>query len=250
MKQLFIIAITALGLTAQAQVKETRNTGSFKNIEVINGVTLVYTQGEVSAVTAETETKDMMNSLVTRVVGNTLRIFMKESQGKKAQPHGAVKVYITQSSISRLKAASGASIKIEGSAYLDDLDVNLSSGASFTGKVTSNEFVLNARSGSSFKGVVFTDAFTGNLRAGAGAKLTGTAKKATISTDSASTCIASTFVTDKAYVNAKGTSSVFIKVKDSIKATTDNSASITYYGEPNVNLGEGSYAIKRFQDKL
>lgn len=253
MTKVIIFAITALmGLMAQAQEKfsETRTVKGFTNIEVSRGIEVIYTQGTETTVTAEATSQAHLNYITTHSNGKTLVVTLQEPKGQTLQAPLLMTVYVIAPELKNLKAATGASIKTLGTTKAEKLGMELSSGATFSGKLATNDFRLTARSGAGFRGVVNTETFSSTLRGGASVKLTGSAKNTNIVSDSGATCMAGSFVTEKANIDAMGTSSVLLRVKDRIKAKSDNSATITFFGNPQVLLGEGSYAVRKSEDKL
>lgn len=253
MTKIIIFAITALmGLAAQAQERftETRTVKNFTGIDVSRGIEVIYTQGNETTVTAEADSKMNLSYITAQSNGKTLKITLQEPEGHKMNSPMLMTVYVTSPMLKNIKASAGASVKTLGTTNASNLEMALSTGGTFCGKLATKDFSLAARSGAGFRGVVDTERFSGDLRGGASVKLTGSARNTTIKSDSGATCMAGSFITDKASINAQGTSSVLLRVKDRIKAKSDNSATITYYGHPQLVLDEGSYAVKKTEDKL
>lgn len=247
MKNFLITALIAItGFAAQAQVQETRNVSGFSRIEVKNGIEVIITQGETTSVKAESDDYHKIKNIVTELNGNTLKIYGKGNVAVNDN-YKVLRVYITQKDITGLKASSGASIKMHGDITLNGLAVDLHSGASFKGKVTcAGAFKLDAGTGSNFDGIIITDFFHSDLKGGAVVKLAGIAKNSVINSTNGATCLAANFKCNNVKVNATRTSSVIVNAKDSISADTDDTASVTYYGNPvDTYLGAHSYAIKR-----
>lgn len=251
MTKFFITVTMALaGLFSNAQIQETRKTGAFTGIEVQNGIELIYTQGEVASVKVETDDYYKLTNIITECKGKTLKISMKEKATPETiapQAYTLIKVYVTQKDISTIKATAGASVRVPQDANLSNIAIDLEAGASFTGNINcTQKCSVTARSGSFFDGKVITNIFNGDFKGGAAIKLSGAAKTATIFSNTGAACMAGKFICDSAVVDARRTSSVTIKVIDAIKAETDTSASITYYGSPaDTHLGENCYAVKK-----
>lgn len=253
MTKIIIFAITALmGLAAQAQEKftETRTVQNFTGIEVSRGIEVIYTQGNETTVTAEADSKVNLSYITAQSNGKTLKITLQEPEGHKMKSPMFMTVYVTSPMLKNIKASAGASVKTPDNITAEALTIDLSSGGTFCGKLVAKNFSLTARSGAGFRGVVNTETLRADLRGGASVKFSGSARNTIINSDSGATCMAGSFLTDKASINAQGTSSVLVRVKDRIKAKSDNAATITYYGHPLLVLDEGSYAVKKTEDKL
>ena len=245
MKQLFTAFIALTAFMAQAQVQETRKAAPFTRIDARNGIEVILSNSETPSVKAEAGTTGDLNSIITVVEGNTLKVSLKTSEntGEK-QP---LKVYVASNDITGLKASSGATVKVAGEYKVNGLAVDMASGASFKGMVNCRgAFKLDARAGSNFDGVVVTDLFHGDFKGGAVVKIAGMANNSVINASNGATCLGANFNCVNAKVNAITTATVVINAKESIKAATDESASITYYGNPaNSQLGQDCYAIRK-----
>lgn len=250
MNKFFLIAFTALtGLMAQAQtvVTETRAVADFTKIEVHNGIEVIVANGESNTVKVQAGDETMVNSVITESNGNTLNIYLKGNNIKGAKTEEPIKVYVTPAKITGLRASTGAMIKTAGQFKTPGLAVSLASGASFKGYIICDGALkLDALTGANFDGIVLTKSFYGDLRSGSVVKIAGTSSNADIKTTTGATCLAGNFKCTNANVKATRTSSIVINVNETIDANADETASVTYYGNPaQINLGAESYAIKR-----
>lgn len=246
MNKLILIAFTLLtGLLAQAQtpVTETRKVAPFTKLDVGSAIEVIVSQGENQAIRVIADSKNSLESVVTESNGNTLKISMKNNNGKQHR----IKVYIACSELNGIKAVTGAYVKTEGELETSGLAISLGSGAYFKGYIVAHGAVrLDAATGSVFEGIVLTDNFYGHLKNGAVVKIAGSTNNATITATAGATCLASNFKCNSANVDARSTSSIVINVNDKIYASADETASVTYYGQPaTAMLGDDSYAIKR-----
>ena len=247
MKKFLITALIAItGFAAQAQVQETRRISEFTRIEVKNGIEVIITQGDKASVKVESDDYNKIKNIMTEYNGDVLKIYGKGNV-PVSDSYKVLRVYVTQKNITGLRASSGASIKLAAEMNANGLAIDLSSGATFKGKVNcAGAFKLDAGSGSYFDGIVVTDLFHGDLKGGAVVKIAGMAKNSVINSTNSATCLAANFKCQNVKVNAKNTSSVVVNVENSIKANSDDTASITYYGSPSeTSLGAESYAVKR-----
>jgi hypothetical protein len=249
MYKLFLTAFIAFtGLIAQAQsATETRTVAAFTKIEVQNGIEVIITQADVTSVKVEPQSGQSIANVATESNGNVLKIYLKYLPAQQTGGSNPVKVYITQKELTGIKATAGASVKTVGELKTKGFAMSLASGATFKGLITSEgAFRLDAASGAGFDGIVMTNSFYGNLKGGAVVKIAGVSKNAAINSTTGATCLAANFKCDNVKADARRTSSIVINVKDAIKANTDETASVTYYGSPSsTKLGSDSYAVKR-----
>lgn len=247
MKHLVITALVALtGFGAQAQVKETRQAYNVTKIDVKSGIEVVFVQADSAALTVETNRQGNFTGIVTEYSGNTLKIYMKEPEDRNTVSLSPVRVYIAQPGVTSFKAAGGSVIRVAGTLQLPDVTISLASGATFTASMKI-EGTCNVKvaGGAGFRGIVNTDTFKGDAIGGAFIKLAGSANTAEVFCSGGS-LQAGKFMCQKADVLAKNASSAFINAATSIRASADNSSSITYYGDPvKIDIGTNAYAVKR-----
>lgn len=251
MKQLAITALLILtGMGAQAQKSETRECTAFNALEVKNGIEVVFTQSNENFLKVESDSRDNVNDIATEVKNGVLKVYLKEPSNNKPL-HGTAKVYVKSTGVTSFKAEGGSIVKIDGRLTLNDLTIKLASGAAFTGEAQCTEkCTVRAASGAMMRGNITTSIFDAKITSGASVKLIGSAKALNVICNSGS-FLAGKFTSKNADIKAINASAAFVNSQESIIANTDNSSSITYYGEPSkVNLGENSYAVKRDNLKL
>lgn len=249
MNKLILIALTAItGIMAQAQtvVTETRNVADFTKIEAHNAIEVIVANGE-NSVKVQAENETMINSIVTVSNGNILKIYFKDNKFSNKRAQSPIKVYVTSKQITGLKALTGAAIKTSGELKVPGLAISLATGASFKGYIKcEGALKLDAVTGAAFDGIVITESFYGDIRGGSAVKIAGNATNANIKTTTGATCLAGNFKCTNASVNAIRTSSIVINADEAIKASADETATVTYYGNPaSIKLGADSYAVKR-----
>lgn len=238
-----LLALTAM--TAKGQATEIRKVKDFKAIEASNGIEVIYTQGDIMEVMAESGIKGQMSAIVTEVKGKTLRIYIKEGIGNKAPGVQTARVYITHNAISSFKASTGASIKAKGKIIADNLAVKLTTGAAFTADIECGKVVIKTESGAGFRGLVKAGVFEGYSSGGSNIKITGVANEATVYCNGG-TLLGGKFVCQKASVKAVNASSAYINSTGIISADTDTTSSISYFGSPEtINLAHGCSTVKR-----
>jgi len=250
MKKVILTAFICLtGMWAQAQTTQVRQGKEATKIEVKDGIEVIITQNDTTAVKIETATAAILQKVVTKYSGNTLKISLDNPDGNMID--GAVTVYVSQKSFPLIKAQGGSAIKAAGKWAAENADIDLATGATFTGELEiTGTFTVKAVSGAVFRGIINAGIFNGTLLSGASAKLQGTAKLANVYCSGGS-LQAAKFICQKAKVLAQNASSVSIQAKEFIKAEADTSSSVTYYGEPGLTqLGDNTFAIKRNTNKL
>lgn len=246
---LITVTMTLIGLLTNAQVSESRKMTGFKDIEVQNGITLIYTQSSNASISVKADSKAALTGIVTERVGSTLKIYReaKEEGYLKPEKHSNFTVYVLADNLTGLTAKSGACIKVVSEIKANDFTINLMGGSSFKGVInTVGKCTLYARAGSSFNGMVTADSFMGDFRNGSSIKICGNANKADITTNTGASCLAERFMAVTAIMDAKNGSSIFLAVKDSVFAFADASSSATYYGSPAVTaINKNSYTVRK-----
>lgn len=254
MKNLVITALLTIGsMGAFAQTSETRQSQDFTALEVKNGIQVIFTQSDDQSLKVESDDKAYLENIVTEYKGGTLKIYIREPKGNQStvKTPKTAKVYVSQNNVSNFKAITGASIKIVNTVVMDDITIKLASGASFTGMLQCKaKCSVKAESGSSFRGNLTAADFETNVTGGATVKIIGNTGTLIVFCNNGS-LQAGKLMSEKSDIKAINASTAFVNVSKSIKAYTDDSSTITYYGEPiDVNLGDNSYAIKRDNLKL
>ncbi len=250
MKHLFIAALACLaGMGANAQVTENRKAQVAQKIEVTNGIEVIITQSDTTALKIQAADWETCKKVVTKYKGNTLKLYLDNPGGISGLT--SVKVYVSQSYLPEIKATSSAVVNARGKWEVSEVGINLATGATFSGDLKINGVcTINASSGSGFKGVVNAGVLKVNVVGGAFAKITGAVTFANVFCNSGS-LQGGKLVCDKAEIMAQNASSVSIYATEKIKADTDTSSSITYYGSPQAaEVGENTYTIKRYTNKL
>jgi len=210
---------------ASAQVKETREMKDFTNINVGGGIDLFIEQGDQVRVIAEAGNQQMLESLVTEVDGNTLKIHNSE----KFWRPGSRKVYVTVKNIEGINASGGSDVYSENGIKVTTLKLTASGGSDIEMKLEAGELVCTISGGSD-------------------ARLFGKAGKFSASASGGSNIKAKELVTDISDIHASGGSDVYITVNDELSAKTSGGSDIDYYGDAkvtNINANGGSDVNKK-----
>src|SRR5574344_900769 len=105
-------------------IKQTRQTGPFKEINASEGVNVFLFQGDEEKVVVEAD-ENIQNCIITEVNGSTLSCYIDCNirHSKK------MNVYVNYKSLNSITASSGSDISGETIIKADNLDINVSSGA-------------------------------------------------------------------------------------------------------------------------
>jgi hypothetical protein len=245
MKHLFIAAVGLMGLCGHAQVTELRPFKQVTALEVSNGIEVIYTQSDSGEVKAESDSREHLKNVITEYKGNTLKVYMKDTEG--ANIATTARVYVSQKDVNNFKAYNAAVIKVSGVLTTTNITLNLSQGATFGAiVVTAGNCSIDAKSGAGFTGKVTAKTFKADITNGSYVKILGNSDVADVYCSSGASFNADKFMCSTADVWAKNASSVSIHSINYIKTKVDISSSVTYTGTPaNTNLGMNTYAIKR-----
>lgn len=250
MKHLFILAIVVLkSIAGQAQVTESREAKEAVKLEVKNGIEVIITQNDTVSLKVGASDWGTTRKVVTKYKGNTLKVYLENPDG--ITPTGNIRVYVSQKSFPEIKAEGGAAVKADRKWIIEEANISLATGATFSGDLKiRGACKINASSGAGFRGVIHAGTIKANVTGGAFVKITGTAAFANVFCNSG-TLQGGKLICNKTEITAQNASAVSIQALEKIKADTDASSAITYYGSPEkTEVGENAYTIKRQTGKL
>jgi hypothetical protein len=225
-KAVFVHIVLLLSLSFNhAQVKETRHVDDFSRINVSSGIDLVIRQGNRIDVVAEARNNEMLESILTEIEGNTLKIYSK----KKVFIPSPRKVYITFRNLEGLKATGGSDITAESVIDVSNL-------------------VLGAYGGSDVEMEILADDLQCKTSGGSDADLKGKVKKFTAEASGGSDIKAKELVTESCDLEVSGGSDAYITVNKELNVKATGGSDVTYYGSAkikNVNSSGGSDVRRR-----
>lgn len=222
------LTLLAVGLFANAQVKETRTVSPFTKIEITDGVELIFTQNDNYTLRVETTDGIGLSSLKTSNDSGVLKVSCK---GNGCEP---VKVYVTSPVLAGIKASKNAHFAMTNPLHSKDFSAMLTSGATFNGIVKAEGIAsLKAKSNSVFNIRVESDALNGNFQSGARVNLSGKSKNVKINTGDDALCNARNFITDSVSITAGDTSHVMVSTTDAIQVIVAEFATVKYFGFPS-----------------
>jgi hypothetical protein len=220
----FVLLFTAVS-AGLAQTSEVRQVGSFRGIKAAEAVSVVLRKGDKESVKVEVENVPL-NSVITEVSGNYLRIHMAEGSYKNRK----VRVDVTYVALERISVSSASSVVSEGTLQSNNLTISGSSAASL-------ELTLDA-------GEVRVD-----VSSAGDIILEGKAKSLTLEATSAGVVDAYNLECETVYASAGSAGSAKINVTKSLKADASSAGSIRYRGNPtstDTNSSSGGSVRKSY----
>ncbi|MFN8252960.1 MAG: head GIN domain-containing protein [Ferruginibacter sp.] len=158
MKKLLFTLFVCAGLAATAQEKTFHDAdaekrtinSSFKAISVSDGVDLYLTQGNEESVAVSAADAKYLERFKTEVVDGVLKIYYDYKGIKWAiNEKRKLRAWVSFKTLEKLNASGGADVDLQGNVNGQTLDMKLTSGASFGGKVSVKELLVEQNSGSS-----------------------------------------------------------------------------------------------------
>jgi hypothetical protein len=203
-----------------------RDVPSFHAVEVSSGIDLYLTQGnEAVAVSATSE--DVRNKIITKVENGVLKIYFEHGinfdWGNKK-----MKAYVSFKTLDGLRASGGSDVYAEDGINSNSLDVKLSGGSDFRGKINSSDLKIVASGGS--------DVY-----------VSGKANAVSVEANGGSDFHGYDLVIDICNVEANGGSDVYITANKEINVEANGGSDIRYKGDgviKNLN-SNGSSSVKK-----
>lgn len=228
---LMISLLLMISLICKSQVSENRTFENFSALDVSSGISVEFTQSLIFSVKVESDNKELLKSMITKLNGNVLQVYITGS-------HRNVKkfnVYISSPHLNKIEISSGSSFKIKNILKEENLNIVMSSGVYFDGKLeVKKETKINLESGSSFNSDLITESLNLKANSGCVCKLSGKAEKANLFFSSGSSCNAIDFMTKQVNATANSASSLEIYVLEILEASVNSNSSVQYKGNPEV----------------
>ncbi|PWD97908.1 head GIN domain-containing protein [Marinilabilia rubra] len=195
---------------SSAQNREERQVdGDFDEIEASSGINVIVKQGEDVEIVVEADPDDM-DEVVTRLRGNTLKVYFDSSVFDWFTSRSA-KVYVTTKNIKKLSASGGADIKSTGTIKSGRIVVSASGGADAEVTIKAREAVLNSSGGAD----VLAEGEVELLEAHASGGADVMARK---------------LVAKKVVATSSGGADVEVYVTEELEASASGGADVDYYG--------------------
>jgi len=234
MQKLFsLLLLTGFIVTASAQKTmndanaQKRNVSGFHAIEVSGGIDLYLSQGD-EAVAVSASTNEYRDKIITEVVNGVLKIrFEWKNNIKIDWKNRKLKAYVSFKNLDGLEASGGSDISVDGTIKTTKLNMEISGGSDFKGKVESDELKVNASGGSDVS-------------------ISGKATRLTIDANGGSDFNGYDFASDICNVEASGGSDVEITVNKELSANASGGSDIHYKGTGLIrDIKTGGGSIKK-----
>ena len=234
MKKLLIsfaaIAVTTLALTSCVfnaitpegeYTSKDYNVEQFKNVSVSSGMELILTQDSTISVKVATY-ENIHEYINVEVVDSTLK-FTKDLEVSFRNPE--IKIYVNVAYLEEIKASSGSDLNLSSGWKADELEIEVSSGASAEGRLEVRELSLTMSSGSDAKFTGKADEFS--IESSSGSNFKGFDLEAVnVETDLSSGSYAEVFATG--FLKARASSGATVKYKgtNQLEVKTSSGASV------------------------
>ena len=207
----FIIDASAQKTITDANA-EKRSVSGFHAIEVGGGIDLYLSQ-ENEAVAVSASSTEYRDKIMTEVENGVLKIWYewKNSGLRIDWGNRKLKAYVSFKDIDRLQASGGSDVRVDGEMKIPKLEIKISGGSDFSGKVNLDALIVEASGGSDL-------AISGN---------TG---RLTIDVSGGSDFKGYELATDICNVEASGGSDVFITVNKELSASASGGSDVYYKG--------------------
>lgn len=202
--------------------------GSFTGIRVSSGIDLYLTQSDKEAVAVSAPDAEKSARLKTELVNGVLKIYYDHKGITHKSGKGKLKAYVSFKTLSLLHIAAGSEVLVRGSIRADKLELNVSSGASFTGDVVVGDL-------------------TASVSSGARAEVSGKAANLKLDVSSGADVKGYEFAAEFCDVTATSGASVRLTVNKELNAKAGSGADIRYKGAGlirNMNVNGGGSVKK------
>jgi hypothetical protein len=231
MKPLLFIAALFLFFAGSAQktindpnVAMRTLTGSFHSIEVSNGIDVFLSEGE-EALAVSAKDPDARDRIKAEIRDGVLVLSYewKEGINVKMYNNKGLVAYVSYKQLKRITASSGSDIKIDGTLKGEGLELDLSSGSDFKGKVDLEKLVVDITGGSDVD-------------------LTGKAIVLVVEARSGSDFDGYDLETDYSVIEASAGSDVSVTVHKELTAEATGGSDINWKGSAEVKKSKASGA--------
>jgi hypothetical protein len=234
MKNLFGLLLL-LGIITTASAQKTisdanaqkRNVSSFHAIEISGGIDLYLSQGD-EAVAVSASKDEYRDKIITEVKNGVLKIWFDWKSNLRIDwSNRKLKAYVSFKNLDGLEASGGSDVIVDGTIKTTKLDMEISGGSDFKGKVESDDLKINASGGSDVN-------------------ISGRSAKLTIDASGGSDFSGFDFAADICNVEASGGSDVHVTVNKELTANASGGSDVYYKGSGMIrDLKTGGGSIKK-----
>jgi len=190
---------------------EQRNVSGFSSISVASGIDLYLSASDKETVVVSAADIKYRDKIVTRVEGNTLKIYLDDKSHWWNGEDRKMRAYVSFKTLSKLSASGSSDIYVNGFIQADQLAIHLSGSSDFKGAVKVNALSLD-QSGSS------------------DSHITGSAGKVDIDLSGSSDVKGYELVSDYVNIRSSGSSDVQITVNKEMSVHSSGASDVSYMG--------------------
>lgn len=207
---LLTAALTLLAATT-VLTGQSRKVGSFSGISTSGSVEVKLEKADSPSVSYKM-IRGNSEDLITKVKGDVLQVYIKQSWGIKKNAKAKVIVYYTE--LNDISASAGSSLVSADVIKSDNLEIDCSSGASAKLELDTRTTEIGASSGASIR-------------------VSGRAGAAELDASSGASVGASDLIAKHVEAEASSGASVSCHATDSIEAEASSGGSVNYSGNPD-----------------
>ena len=211
---LWLLALAAPALAQTAP--EARTVAAFHALEVSSGIELHLTASPTQLLQASADTPELLAHIKTEVSNGVLKVSFERREGERWGPNNFhLRVNVAAPPLDALRASSGATIDIPGPYAIDQLKLDLSSGAILTADLNSK-------------------AVEAQVSSGGLATLTGTIQRLAISASSGGIFKGPNLKAVACDATASSGGIITVAVQESLTAEASSGGNVHYRGAPQV----------------
>jgi hypothetical protein len=211
---------------------EKRNVSGFHGIEVGGGIDLYLSQGDEAVAVSASETR-FRDLITTEVVNGVLKIKYDWEKGKGLRitfgdNRKKLKAYVSYKQLDRLHASGGSDVTVDGVLKAAKLDLGVSGGSDFNGKVEVTDLKAGASGGSDLH-------------------ISGTAKTVDIDASGGSDVKGFDLVVENCKIEASGGSDISITANKELNVEASGGSDVHYKGSAVINniKSSGGGSVKK-----
>lgn len=226
---LFAATATWAQKTIRDEHAQTRPAKNFHAIEVSDGIDLYLSQGSTESVAVSASSSDYRDKIQVEVVNGVLKIYYERNKlGWSWGVNRKLRAYVSVKTLDGLSASGGSDVEIDTELNVTDLDIHLSGGSDFKGRVVAQTLSLQASGGSD-------------------ADISGKADKMEITASGGSDVNGFDMITNYCTVGSSGGSDVTITANKSLTGTASGGSDIHYKGTASSTTSNksGGSSIKK-----
>lgn len=223
-------------------VTETRNVSNFEKISVSSGIELIVYNGRKEVLVETYE--NIQCHIETYVKKNCL--YIKPTNHTSFKGNTRIKVYVTNDYISSIEATGGSRVQIPELLLADELSLEGTGGARFTGEIRSRLLDIEITGGG--KADLYVDCvyLAAEATGGGTLNLEGIADKFDLDMSGGGSANAFYLDVDELYADLSGGAVANVTVNNYIVAELSGGSKIRYKGSPQINADTsgGSKVVK------